>query len=197
MSEAGRDGPADGEPLLQVRDLQVRFTGGGRRVHAVNGLTYQLRAGRTLAIIGESGSGKTVSSRALMGLLPPTATVTGSARIDGMELVGHARGRDAPPPGRGHRDGVPGPDPLAEPDHADRHPDHRGHPRPRPGRARGGQAARARAAVAGPDRRPATALPRVPAPALRRHAAAGDDRDRARRRTRRCSSPTRPPPRWT
>ena len=45
------------------------------RVHAVNGLTYELRAGRMLAIIGESGSGKTVSSRALMGLLPATATI--------------------------------------------------------------------------------------------------------------------------
>ena len=57
--------------VLKVDDLHVRFDRGGRRVHAVNGLTYQLRAGRTLAIIGESGSGKTVSSRALMGLLPP------------------------------------------------------------------------------------------------------------------------------
>jgi ABC-type glutathione transport system ATPase component len=76
------------ETVLRVEDLHVRFDHLGHRVHAVNGLSYQLRAGRTLAIIGESGSGKTVSSRALMGLLPPTATVTGSARIDGVELVG-------------------------------------------------------------------------------------------------------------
>ena len=74
--------------MLQVEDLHVRFDQAGRRVHAVNGLSYRLRDGRTLAIIGESGSGKTVSSRALMGLLPPSATVTGSARIDGVELVG-------------------------------------------------------------------------------------------------------------
>ncbi|HEY7223898.1 MAG TPA: ABC transporter ATP-binding protein [Micromonosporaceae bacterium] len=74
--------------VLQVEDLRVRFDQPGYRVHAVNGLSYQLQAGRTLAIIGESGSGKTVSSRALMGLLPPTATVTGSVRIDGVELVG-------------------------------------------------------------------------------------------------------------
>ena len=74
--------------VLKVEDLRVRFDQGGRRVHAVNGLSYQLRAGRTLAIIGESGSGKTVSTRALMGLLPSSATVSGSARIDGFELVG-------------------------------------------------------------------------------------------------------------
>jgi len=89
------------EAVLKVENLRVRFDRGGRRVQAVNGLTYQLRAGRTLAIIGESGSGKTVSSRALMGLLPATATVTGSARLDGVELVGmpedemrHHRGAD-------------------------------------------------------------------------------------------------------
>ena len=76
------------DTVLEVEDLHVRFDQAGRRVHAVNGLSYQLRDGRTLAIIGESGSGKTVSSRALMGLLPPSATVTGSARIGGVELVG-------------------------------------------------------------------------------------------------------------
>ncbi|MQA84828.1 MAG: ATP-binding cassette domain-containing protein [Streptosporangiales bacterium] len=75
-------------PLLEVRDLWVRFRQGDRQVWAVNGLSYELFGGQTLAIIGESGSGKTVSSRALMGLLPETATVTGSARFDGEELLG-------------------------------------------------------------------------------------------------------------
>ncbi|MQA08743.1 MAG: ATP-binding cassette domain-containing protein [Pseudonocardiaceae bacterium] len=76
------------EPLLEVTDLRVQFRRGGRRVNAVNGLSYRLPAGRMLAIIGESGSGKSVSVRALMGLLPETATITGSARFDGSELVG-------------------------------------------------------------------------------------------------------------
>jgi oligopeptide/dipeptide ABC transporter ATP-binding protein len=87
--ERGVPGIGEGaEALLEVRDLRVRFHQPGRRVDAVNGLTYRLPAGRMLAIIGESGSGKSVSSRALMGLLPPTATVSGSARFGGTELVG-------------------------------------------------------------------------------------------------------------
>jgi oligopeptide/dipeptide ABC transporter ATP-binding protein len=57
-------------------------------VHAVNGLSYTVHAGRTLAIIGESGSGKSVAARALMGLLPDSARVSGSARFAGTELIG-------------------------------------------------------------------------------------------------------------
>jgi oligopeptide/dipeptide ABC transporter ATP-binding protein len=81
-------GPSPGQPLLEVRDLRVRFTRGGRAVNAVNGLSYTLDAGEILAIIGESGSGKSVSTRTLMGLLPPSARVTGSARFEGTELIG-------------------------------------------------------------------------------------------------------------
>lgn len=77
-----------GTPLLEVRDLRVRFARGERRVHAVNGLSYRVRDGRMLAIIGESGSGKSVSARTLMGLLPPTAEVSGSVTFRGAELVG-------------------------------------------------------------------------------------------------------------
>jgi oligopeptide/dipeptide ABC transporter ATP-binding protein len=74
--------------LLEVEDLQVRLRRADREIRAVRGLTYSVSAGRTLAIIGESGSGKTVSCRAVMGLLPPSAVVTGSARLDGKELLG-------------------------------------------------------------------------------------------------------------
>lgn len=76
------------DPVLTVRDLHVTFSRHGRVVHAVNGLNYQVRAGQTLAIIGESGSGKSVSVRALMSLLPPSARVEGSAVLGGTELVG-------------------------------------------------------------------------------------------------------------
>jgi len=91
----------DREPVLTVSDLRVRFRHGGRTVHAVNGLSYELQPGRMLAIIGESGSGKSVSSRALLGLLPPSATIEGSALLGDTELVGlgeramrRLRGRD-------------------------------------------------------------------------------------------------------
>ncbi|HEY7633525.1 MAG TPA: ABC transporter ATP-binding protein [Thermoleophilaceae bacterium] len=82
------NGSVGAAPLLEVRDLQVDFHQGGRMVRAVNGLSYTLQRGRTLALIGESGSGKTVSSRAIMGLLPESASVRGSIRFDGREVAG-------------------------------------------------------------------------------------------------------------
>src|SRR4029077_1187152 len=86
-------GPDDGAgqvtgALLDIEDLRVTFTGRGREVRAVDGVTYSVYAGQTLAIVGESGSGKTVSCRAVMGLLPPGAVVTGSARFQGTQLIG-------------------------------------------------------------------------------------------------------------
>lgn len=77
-----------GEPVLTVNDLRVKFSRAGQTVHAVNGLSYEVQAGKMLAIIGESGSGKSVSVRALMGLLPPSAKISGSAKLGGRELIG-------------------------------------------------------------------------------------------------------------
>jgi oligopeptide/dipeptide ABC transporter ATP-binding protein len=76
------------EALLDVTDLRVTFADRGRQVRAVDGVSYAVYTGQTLAIVGESGSGKTVSCRAVMGLLPPAAAVTGSARLAGTELIG-------------------------------------------------------------------------------------------------------------
>ena len=87
--------------LLEVTDLRVAFPTAEATVHAVNGVSFTVQEGQTVAVIGESGSGKTVTSRALMGLLPPTASVSGSAVLLDEELIGigeHAlrarRGRD-------------------------------------------------------------------------------------------------------
>jgi oligopeptide/dipeptide ABC transporter ATP-binding protein len=75
-------------PLLDVRDLHVWFERQGRKVHAVRGISYSIGHEETLAVIGESGSGKTVGARALMGLLPERSRVEGSARLEGAELLG-------------------------------------------------------------------------------------------------------------
>ena len=75
-------------PLLEVRDLTVEFTSDDGVVPAVRGLSYTLAPGEVLGIVGESGSGKSVSSLAVMGLLPGSATVNGSVRLHGQQLVG-------------------------------------------------------------------------------------------------------------
>ncbi len=76
------------EALLEVADLRVAFATAGREVRAVDGVSFSVRPGVTLAIIGESGSGKTVSCRAIMGLLPEGTIISGSARLRGRELLG-------------------------------------------------------------------------------------------------------------
>ena len=76
-------------PLLAVRDLAVTFGSGDRTVHAVNGISYDLARGETLGVVGESGCGKSVSSLALMRLLPkPAARITsGEIIFDGEEIL--------------------------------------------------------------------------------------------------------------
>jgi len=66
-----------GEPLLQVRDLSVRFRTEDGTLSAVDGVSFDARAGELLAVVGESGCGKSVTATALSGLLPGSATVTG------------------------------------------------------------------------------------------------------------------------
>ena len=76
--------------LLEVRDLTISF--GRRRVPAVTGVSFSLAEGQRLGLIGESGSGKTVTALAVMGLLPETAHVSGSITLRGQELVGADEG---------------------------------------------------------------------------------------------------------
>src|ERR1700733_1139525 len=76
------------DALLQVDNLRVAFAAGGREIRAVDGVSYQVDAGRTLAIIGESGSGKTGGCRAIMGRRAGTAAISGSARLRGTERAG-------------------------------------------------------------------------------------------------------------
>ncbi|MCA0274386.1 MAG: ABC transporter ATP-binding protein [Proteobacteria bacterium] len=69
-------------PLVEVRDLNVRFETRDRTVHAVNGVSFDVMPGEVLCIIGESGSGKSVTMRALMRLFSPRITrVSGDIRV--------------------------------------------------------------------------------------------------------------------
>lgn len=78
----------DTDVVLDVRDLTVDFPTPDGLVRAVRGVSYQLRRGQVLGIVGESGSGKSVTSMAIMGLLPRTARISGSARVLGQEVLG-------------------------------------------------------------------------------------------------------------
>ncbi|MFI0486965.1 ABC transporter ATP-binding protein [Actinomadura sp. 9N215] len=82
--------PRPDAPLLQVDDLHVSFRVRGQDVRAVNGLSYTLAEGETVAILGESGSGKSVAAQAVMGILdmPPARIDRGSVRLRGTELLG-------------------------------------------------------------------------------------------------------------
>lgn len=71
-------------PVLSVAGLSVRFRmRGGRHVAAVTGATFDLAAGECLALVGESGCGKSVLASALLGLLPANAETTGAAVLEG------------------------------------------------------------------------------------------------------------------
>jgi oligopeptide transport system ATP-binding protein len=76
--------------LLEVEDLHVEFRMRGSTVKAVSGLSYTLGEGETLAILGESGSGKSVGAQAVMGILdtPPAYVTRGAVRFRGRELLG-------------------------------------------------------------------------------------------------------------
>jgi peptide/nickel transport system ATP-binding protein len=71
-----------------VRDLTVRFVTREATVHAVNGVSFTVEPGKVLCILGESGSGKSVTLRALMRLLPPRRTrIEGDVRIGGQDVL--------------------------------------------------------------------------------------------------------------
>jgi len=79
--------------LLSVRDVTVRFDTDDGAVHAVDRVSFDLKRGEVLAIVGESGCGKSVTTMSLLGLLPPTASVEGEARFNGgVDLIGAPEG---------------------------------------------------------------------------------------------------------
>src|SRR5579885_2408935 len=75
-------------PVLEVKDLSVRFKTNDGEVYAVNHVDFELGKGQTLGIVGESGSGKSQTMLAMMGLLARNGTATGQVLQHGRDLLG-------------------------------------------------------------------------------------------------------------
>ena len=75
--------------FLEVKDLKVIYTSEGKTVHAVNGVSFSLDRAKTLALVGETGAGKTTIARTILRILPDRAAkiVGGSVSFDGMDVL--------------------------------------------------------------------------------------------------------------
>jgi oligopeptide/dipeptide ABC transporter ATP-binding protein len=73
--------------ILQVRDLSVTFPGPAGRLAAVDKVSFDVREGEFFLVIGESGSGKSLTGAAIVGLTPPSASLSGSIRFKGKEIL--------------------------------------------------------------------------------------------------------------
>ncbi len=91
----------DSAPLLEVDGLSLRFPDAHGDVDVVDRISFTVRPGETMGLVGESGCGKSITSMAIMGLLPATAQLTGQVRFEGRDLLSMpARERNAL---RGHQ----------------------------------------------------------------------------------------------
>ena len=77
----------DAPVILEVRDLSIRFPGRYGDTAIVDRVSFTVREGETMGLVGESGCGKSITSLAIMGLLPPTAVLSGSIKFNGKELL--------------------------------------------------------------------------------------------------------------
>src|SRR3954468_21283716 len=79
--------PHSSDPVLSVRDLKVWYGTPRGAVRAVDGVSFDLRKGETLGLVGESGCGKSTLGRGVLGLLPDAAKVAGEVRFEGRNIV--------------------------------------------------------------------------------------------------------------
>lgn len=93
--------PGEAVPIVDVQGMSVKFVSREATVYAVNGVDFRLMPGEVLCVIGESGSGKSVSMRALMRLLPDKAHIAGKVNVSGRDVLSMSkseltamRGRD-------------------------------------------------------------------------------------------------------
>ena len=80
---------SNNETFLSVRDMEVVYTSAGEIVHAVNGVSFELKKGETLGLVGETGAGKTTIAKAILRILPdpPAIFKGGQVMLDGQDLV--------------------------------------------------------------------------------------------------------------
>ncbi len=81
------DADAAAAPLLEVRNLSISFPNAHDDVEIVDNVSFEVRPGETMGLVGESGCGKSITSMAIMGLLPPTAKLTGEILFNGVDLL--------------------------------------------------------------------------------------------------------------
>ncbi len=90
--EASRDTrlvyTGDAAPLLEVRNLSIRFPGAHGEVNVVDDVSFSVRPGETMGLVGESGCGKSITSMAIMGLLSASAELSGQIIFDGVDVLG-------------------------------------------------------------------------------------------------------------
>jgi oligopeptide/dipeptide ABC transporter ATP-binding protein len=79
------------KPILEVENLSVALPVYGKYLPVVTDVSFQVNPGEAVALVGESGCGKTMTARSIIGLPPPGARVTGSIRLEGRELTGMAK----------------------------------------------------------------------------------------------------------
>src|SRR5690625_4434374 len=77
----------DAAPLLEVKNLSIAFPAAHGEVNIVDDVSFSVRPGETMGLVGESGCGKSITSLAVMGLLPPTARITGEILFDGRDVL--------------------------------------------------------------------------------------------------------------
>jgi peptide/nickel transport system ATP-binding protein len=115
-------------PLLSVQDLSVEFRTRRGTARVLDGVSFELRRGETLGVVGESGCGKSVTALAILRLIaqPPGRITGGRVIFDGRDLLQPVRARDARGAGQPHLDDLPGADDQPEPGLHRRRPDRRG-----------------------------------------------------------------------
>jgi len=79
----------DNKAFFKIENLTVEYTSGGEKIHAVNGVSLELEKGKTLALVGETGAGKTTIAKSILRILPDRAAriVSGSVLLNGQDLL--------------------------------------------------------------------------------------------------------------